>query len=409
MLDIGKLRYRLILLDENGVQYDLKDVGQDLGYEENENELASRITFRLADVDGALELCRNGRMVFLLAGFDGNDEEICRGTLKTWRHTYGLTARTADCTVYDTLYQLDKSQDNRYISSGRTTAQVFAEIAADWGIEMEYHGPDVSHGAMPMKNKTPAKMFLELLDDARKKGAGEYILRAVQGKIVVSPVLSNETVYLFGRDNTVRVTYQENISDLVTRVKVLGQSKKDNAAPVEAVLDGRTEFGILQKIYQRNSDETIEAARQAAAELLKEEGEPKEEITLDLPDVPYVRKGDAIYCDRLEKADGYYRVLSVSHDCGARTMTLKVKKAEQIQALQEGNQQAGAYGAGSEVTFLGGIHYVSSNAGAKGYAVKGKGRAKITKTAEGKAHPYHLIHCDRSSNVYGWVDAGTFG
>ena len=90
-------------------------------------------------------------------------------------------------------------------------------------------------------------------------------------------------------------------------------------------------------------------------------------------------------------------------------MTLKVKKAEQIQALQEGNQQAGAYGAGSEVTFLGGIHYVSSNAGAKGYAVKGKGRAKITKTAEGKAHPYHLIHCDRSSNVYGWVDAGTFG
>ena len=170
MLDIGKLRYRLILLDENGVQYDLKDVVQDLGYEENENELASRITFRLADVDGALELCRNGQMVFLLAGFDGKDEEICRGTLKTWRHTYGLTARTADCTVYDTLYQLDKSQDNRYISSGRTTAQVFAEIAADWGIEMVYHGPDVSHGAMPMKNKTPAKMFLELLDDARKKG-----------------------------------------------------------------------------------------------------------------------------------------------------------------------------------------------------------------------------------------------
>lgn len=52
MLDIGKLKYRLILLDENGVQYDLKDVVQDLGYEENENELASRITFRLADVDG---------------------------------------------------------------------------------------------------------------------------------------------------------------------------------------------------------------------------------------------------------------------------------------------------------------------------------------------------------------------
>jgi hypothetical protein len=44
--------------------------------------------------------------------------------------------------------------------------------------------------------------------------------------------------------------------------------------------------------------------------------------------------------------------------------------------------------------------------GAKGYTIKGSNKAKITNTAGRNPYPYHLIHCDKSSNVYGW---GTFG
>ena len=37
------------------------------------------------------------------------------------------------------------------------------------------------------------------------------------------------------------------------------------------------------------------------------------------------------------------------------------------------------------------------------------GKAKITiANGSGKTHPWHLIHTDSSSNVYGWVDDGTF-
>ena len=411
MIDLSRLKYRLVLLDELGNQYNLKDVIQDLGWEENENELAARISFKLANHGDqkAEELCKNGRMVFLMAGTGEAEEEICRGTLKKWQNTYSLNADQVECTAYDMLHQLDQSQDNKYIASGRTTQPVVEEIAADWQIPIaRYQGPNVAHGKMNFKNKSPAKMLLELLDDARKKGAGEFLLRSFQGTLSVLPVMGNETVYVFGRDNTVQLSYQENIAGMVTRVKVLGQSKKEGSAPVEAVVDGRTEFGILQKIYTRNSDETIEAAKQAAQELIREDGEPETEISLSLPDVPYVRKGDGIYCDRLELADGYYQVLSVNHDCDARTMTVKVKKANPPQASQTEQQAASSYAVGSQVTFLGGTHYVSSDAGARGYAVKGRGPAKITKTAEGKAHPYHLIHSDSSSNVYGWVDGGTF-
>lgn len=33
------------------------------------------------------------------------------------------------------------------------------------------------------------------------------------------------------------------------------------------------------------------------------------------------------------------------------------------------------------------------------------GPAEITAVAEGAAHPYHLIHADSGSTVYGWVNA----
>lgn len=411
MIDVSQSHYRLILLDESGKQYDLKDIIQDLGWEENENELAARITYRLANVTdlSAADLCRNGRMVFLLAGVGGTEEEVCRGTLKTRQNSYSLSSLTTDCTAYDMLHSLDKSQDNKHITSGRTTQPIFEEIAAEWGIALaEYRGPNVVHGKKDFKNKSPAKMYLELLDDAKKKGAGEYVIRAVAGTLEVLPVMSNDTMYVFRPDNTVSLSYKENIADMVTRVKVLGQSKKEGIAPVEAVVDGQTEFGVLQKIYQRDSDETIETAKQAAREILDEDGVPDVEISLSLPDVPYVRKGDAIYCDRLESADGYHQVLSVNHDCDARTMTVKLKKADPPQVAAKAGQETVNYAVGSQVTFSGGIHYVSSDSGAKGYAVKGSGSAKITKIADGTAHPYHLIHSDSNCNVYGWVDSGTF-
>lgn len=58
---------------------------------------------------------------------------------------------------------------------------------------------------------------------------------------------------------------------------------------------------------------------------------------------------------------------------------------------------------GTVVSFAGGKHYVSANA-ASGSAAKA-GPAKITALSANAKHPYHLIHTDTTSNVYGWVDA----
>lgn len=62
------------------------------------------------------------------------------------------------------------------------------------------------------------------------------------------------------------------------------------------------------------------------------------------------------------------------------------------------------YAVGDTVEFTGTKHYTSSKAtsGKNCYA----GQAKVTATAKGATHPYHLIAVKgKGSNVYGWVDA----
>ena len=59
---------------------------------------------------------------------------------------------------------------------------------------------------------------------------------------------------------------------------------------------------------------------------------------------------------------------------------------------------------GDVVQFKGGPHYVSSTATSYQASPKA-GPAKVTAIAKSARHPYHVIHTDKTSTVYGWVDA----
>lgn len=59
---------------------------------------------------------------------------------------------------------------------------------------------------------------------------------------------------------------------------------------------------------------------------------------------------------------------------------------------------------GDVVQFNGGPHYVSSNAATAAGSPKA-GPATVTMIAKGAKHPYHVVHKDKQSTVYGWVDA----
>lgn len=75
--------------------------------------------------------------------------------------------------------------------------------------------------------------------------------------------------------------------------------------------------------------------------------------------------------------------------------------------ISSGGTDSSSIAVGAVVQFIGGHHYVSSNATSPTGSECAAGPAKVTQIASGAKHPYHLIHTDSQSRVYGWVDGNT--
>lgn len=90
----------------------------------------------------------------------------------------------------------------------------------------------------------------------------------------------------------------------------------------------------------------------------------------------------------------------------ATTAQKSAKKAVSTAIKNAAKISAGGAGIalGDIVQFKGGPHYVSSTATSHRASPKA-GPARVTAIAKSARHPYHVIHTDRSSTVYGWVDA----
>lgn len=419
MIDLSKIEYRVAVINEKGKQYNIKDYIHNLGWEENENEISVRISFTARNdktSKGYLSsIIKPGCLVGIFAS-DGRslDEEVARGYVETWNPVKKSSEHNLECTCYDELYRLQKSQDNRYFPSGTGTKSALQSIFDDWKIPQgSYKGPNASHGKSVYNNKYLSDIMLELLDDAVKKGEVKCIIRAAKGYTSVIPRGSNKTVYVFKANNTKSVSRSISLANLITRVKVVGQADDDGKRSVDATLNGKTKYGIRQRIYTRGSDETLNDANAAAQEILNGEGKIERKISVQSPDVPFIRKGDLVYIMNGAVSD-YYYVQSIQHEADTYSMTMELEKARQeVVSADDGNSgnagtQKKEYNVGDIVNFHGGTHYVSSYPDARGYNARA-GTAQITiKNGSGNAHPWHLIHTDSASNVYGWVDDGTF-
>lgn len=412
MIDISKIKYRLVVMTESKKQYNIKEFVEDLGWEENDGELATRISFTAKNEKTSAglisSLAKPGCLVGVFATDGSTDEEVARGYVTDWKPLLSGSKDKVDITCYDELYNLEESQDLIYYSSGIGTKSAITQIFDNWQIPTEkYDGPDVTHGKLAYKTESLADVLLDILDDAKKKGGGDAFIRAAKGKVSVLQWGSNKTVYHFEVDNTKQVSHKMSTAGMITRVKVIGQEDDDGRSSVEAVVNGQTKFGIRQKIYVRGKDDSVSDAQSAAQDIINDKGQVDEEITVQSPDIPFVRKGDLVHITAGTLND-YYFVKGIRHDADSMSMTMDLKKAVAEPVVQNHQSAPKSYNVGDIVNFKGGTHYVSSYPGAKGYNARA-GKAKITiKNGSGKAHPWHLIHVDSGSNVYGWVDDGTF-
>ena len=414
MIDVANIKYRLVVMTEDKKQYNIKEFVENLGWEENDGELAVRISFTAKNDKTSAglisSLAKPGCLVGIFSSHGSTDEEVARGYITDWKPTLSGNKDKFDVICYDELYNLQESQELIYYSSGIGTKSAITKIFDDWQIPMDkYEGPDVTHGKLAYKTEMLSDVLLDILDDAKKKGGGSAMIRAAKGKVSVIEWGSNTTVYHFEADNTKQVSHKKSTSGMITRVKIIGQEDDDGRSSVEAVVNGLTKFGVRQKIYIRGKDDSVSDAQSAAQEIIDEKGQVKEDITVQAPDIPFIRKGDLVHMTVGTLKD-YYYVKGIRHDADSGSMTMDLKKA--VTEVVKNNQVTKkSYNVGDIVYFKGGTHYVSSWPGSKGYPAKA-GNARIhlgpNCKGNGKAHPWSLIHIDSSSNVYGWVDEGTF-
>lgn len=324
-MKVSETAYTLAIVIEDGTQYDISDFAEDLAWEEPEKELATSISFTC--VTGNLKLSSILKLGCIAAVLS-KGKEVARGTINRVRQKETSEGVKRTVLAYDELYPLQMSEDQLYFPAGQTTKAVLTQIFNDWSIPLgKYEGADVEHEKLLYRSGSLSEIILDILDDAVKKGGPPSLLRASGGKVEVIEKGSNKIIYLFDADDTASVEQESSITDLITRVKVVGKEDQTTGLPpVEAVLNGMTEFGVRQRIYNREKDATTEEAQKAAQVILDEKGKPKSSLIIKSPDVPEMRKGDMIFVHYAEII-GYFYVDGIHHDANSGYMTLQISQS----------------------------------------------------------------------------------
>lgn len=329
MIDVAKITYSLSLVTPVGSRLELTPFLRGLSWEENEGELAVRLEAELQNqqlVGGRWlhQAVPLGGQVILLADWGAGQQEIFRGTVFNWDyHTDPLGHLTI--TAYDQLVYLAKSKDDRFYTAGQTARAIIQDIARAWNIPLgDVQGPATALAKQVFRGESLADMIFSVLDQAKQRGAGEWLVRSRQGRIDIIRTGANRPVYQFTADTNVSsVNDRQDIEDLVTRVRIIGAEDADGRAPVIATLSGRTEFGTLQEVVYHRQHDTAAAAKSAAENILRERGQPRRGRSIHAPDLPFLRRGDRV---RIAAGTliGNFTVTGVAHNATGRTMSMEV-------------------------------------------------------------------------------------
>lgn len=416
MIDVSKVTYDVIAITEKKVQLNITEAVESLGWEEGENELAMKINFQLYNAsyngDKLSSLIKIGCVVAVKAYWGSGSGIVAMGTVVEAYRTDTKNDAIYTVTAYDNLFCMQKSQDNIYFAKGKSTKSALKSIFSSWGITLKsYSGPDVSHAKILYKNAYLGDIVRGILDEAKKKGGCKAIVRSVENEVSIVAVGTNKTIYHFESSNSVSSKHKVSIADLVTRVKIVSSEKKEGAPKVEATVNGKTQYGVFQRIVNHASSDSLSDAKKTAQEMIDESGSPKETSTVQAPDVPPVRKGDMVSL-KVGALSGSFIILSIQHNAADGKMTMQVKKWKDSDAgtkETKKEEKKKDYKVGDKVTFNGGKHYVSSTASSAASTGLKSGPAKITHMNKGSKHPYCLVTEDwNKTHVWGWVDEGTF-
>ncbi len=311
-------------------------------------------------------------------------------------------------TAYDNGIYLANNKDT-FVYENKTASEIFRDCCTRFQIpigevaECTYKIPELT------KSKTTA--FDTIADalslDFDATGIRHYIT-SEKRKLSLTTRRENilQWVLEVGK-NISNYSYSKSIENIKTRVKIV--SKEGTTIAEKSNPELEKKIGIFQEIEKPEESLTTAQIKDMVNSILNEKSTPERTLTLETIGIAEVISGIGVYVivPELELSRTFY----VDDDTqtfqdNLHKISLKLNYANDVEKEQE--KEENEYQIGNIVQFQGGYHYVSSNAAKPVGAKCVAGSAKITLIAKGAKHPYHLIHTDSSTRVYGWVDKDSF-
>lgn len=397
----------IIIKDEQG--YDVTQLVEQAKWKGRKGSSSRTLDVTLIDDDGykharsGIDVEQGHQCIF---SYDG--VELFRGIIMSQTQTQ---AKKLQFTAYDNGIYLANNKDT-FCYENKTASEIFQDCCARFNLPVgevakcSYKIPELT------KSKTTA--FDAIADalslDFDATGIRHYVA-SDKGKLNLLTRRENilQWVIEVGQ-NLTSYSYSRSIEDIKTRVKMVSKEGTTVAEKSNAELEKR--IGIFQEIDQPDESLTAAQVNDLIASIMEEKGTPQRTLSVEAVGIAEVISGIGVYIiiPELEISRTFY-VDEDTHTFkdNEHTMSLKLNYANDLAKEEKGAEDSSEeHKVGDVVQFHGGYHYVSSVASNPTGTKCAAGPAKITLIAKGAKHPWHLIHTDSSTRVYGWVDDGTF-
>ena len=395
-------------IGRDGTLYDYSELFTKATFSGRKGAAPRTIDLTIADVEkiaAANINCGNGQECFLY--LDGN--EIFRGLLMNDGRN---NKNNIPIKAYDDCVRLCNNKDS-FSYTNKTAEYIFKDCVKKLGLSV---GGSTETGHRISELVKKGTTYWDVIEDALSqtyKATGiRFYVYASKGKIYLKkravsktmPILSQET-------NILSYDFSRSIYNTRTRLQLTTSKGEKKGSTVNTALENK--IGRFQDVESVDEDITQSEINQRINVFNWEKGVVSQTLKVTaLGDISCVSGGCA-YVDIPEI--GVKRMMYIDEDThtfegGKHTMslTLSYESTEDKKVVVTPTKKD--WKVGDIVHFNGGYHYVSSDATNPTGSKCAAGNAKITliNRASWSKHPYHLIHTDSSSRVYGWVDEGTF-
>lgn len=402
-MSMGKIKF---LVFKDGATYDMSELVGKVTWGGRKGSAARYVTVTLLDDDGwkharsGIDVTRGNQCAFYWEG-----KELFRGILIQQKQS---EKKTMSVKAYDNGIYLSNNKDT-FNYTNKKASEIFVDICNRFQLpyttvaDTVYVIPE-----LPKPKTTAFDAILDALSLTFKATGIRYYVMSSGGNLSLIRRRENLLQWVIETGvNLESYDYSVSIEKIKTRIKLL--SKEDTVVAEAANAELEKLIGVFQDIDK--PDDNMEQANitDMVKAMLDEQSLPDKSLSISALGLPDVISGVGVFATIKEL--GISKSFYIDEDTHTfegnhHMMKLKLNLATDTdKPLGKSTVSSGGgdFKVGDIVQFLGGPHYIASTASSPTNSPKA-GPAKITIIAKGAPHPYHVIHTDSQSTVYGWVD-----